>query len=260
MFDAIKDVLESVRKVEIWGHFAISDTRARYARSVLGPLWITLGTALGVVGLSLVWSNVMGIPLEKMLPNLAVGLVTWFFISGVLTESSSCFINQSAIIKNYSGIPLYIHVLRLLTKHFINFLHNTLIVFLVILYFRTSDLAGVALSFVGVIFLVLNMAWLSLLLAVIGSKYRDLAPSIEALMPILFFLMPILYRKADISGTQLWYDLNPLAHLFSIVKDPLLAIDFDLASYQWAFFTLIIGWSISLFVYNKSIKNIPFWI
>lgn len=108
MRNGIDDVLLAIKRFDIWLYFSISDTRARYARSILGPWWITCGAALGVIGLGLVWSAVMGVKLQAMLPNLAVGLVLWFMISGVLSESASCYTNQSAIIRNYS-LPLCIH-------------------------------------------------------------------------------------------------------------------------------------------------------
>ena len=130
MKDGINDVLLALKKSDIWMHFALSDTKARYARSVLGPWWITLGTALGVLGLGVVWSAVMGVDLSKMLPNLAVGLVLWFMISGVIAESSNCFSNQAAILRNYS-LPISIHTLRLLMKHLINFGHNVSIILVV---------------------------------------------------------------------------------------------------------------------------------
>lgn len=72
MMEGLRDLLAAASRRDIWLSFALSDTRARYARSTLGPWWITLGTGLGVIGLGLVWSAVMGLELRTMLPNLAV--------------------------------------------------------------------------------------------------------------------------------------------------------------------------------------------
>jgi len=79
---------------------ALSDVRARYKRSVLGPLWLTLGTAAGSVGLGLLWSELLKIEAKDFVPSLTAGLILWQFISGVITESSTLYGRQAAIIRN----------------------------------------------------------------------------------------------------------------------------------------------------------------
>ncbi|NWB87234.1 ABC transporter permease [Pseudomonas gingeri] len=259
MREGIRDLFESIARRDIWLSFALSDTRARYARSTLGPWWITLGTALGVIGLGLVWSAVMGVDLHTMLPNLAVGLILWFMISGVISESSNCFINQSAIIRNYS-LPLSLHTLRLLSKHLINFAHNVSIVLVVFFLYGFPALVNFAWALLGFLLVILNLWWISLLVATLGARFRDLGPSIDALMPVLFFLTPILYKKSDVAASISWFAYNPIATLFSLVKNPLLSlpvVPFDYMS--MAIFSLV-GWVLAIAVFGRHKKHIVFWI
>jgi len=259
MKEGVRDLISAISRRDIWLHFALSDTKARYARSTLGPWWITLGTALGVIGLGLVWSAVMNVELHDMLPNLAVGLVLWFMISGVISESSNCFNNQVSIIKNYP-LPVSLHTLRLLSKHLINFLHNSSIVLVVFAIYGFPTLANAGWSLLGLALVLLNLFWLSLLVSTLGARFRDLAPSIDALMPILFFLTPILYKKSDVSGTLAWFDYNPIAILFSLVKNPLLSLSFDPMDYlKMAAFSLV-GWLLTVIVFSRHKKHIVFWI
>ncbi|MEE4790452.1 ABC transporter permease [Pseudomonas alliivorans] len=255
----MKDIVSAVRRKDIWLYFAISDTRARYARSMLGPWWITLGTALGVLGLGLVWSAVMKVDLPTMLPNLSVGLVLWFMMSGIISESAGCFSNQAAIIRNYS-LPLSIHTLRLLLKHLINFCHNVSIILVVFVIYGFPSFSNFAWALLGFLIILLNLSWMSLLISTLGSRFRDLGPSIDALMPVLFFLTPILYKKSDVVASVAWFDFNPIATLFSLVKNPLVSLPILEQDYLYMFILSIVGWVVVSMVFSRCKKNIVFWI
>jgi lipopolysaccharide transport system permease protein len=253
------DIVSSVRRHDIWLHFALSDTKARYSRSTLGPWWITLGTAIGIIGLGLVWSAVMKVELSVMLPNLAVGLTLWYMISGVILESANCFFNQSATIKNYP-LPLSLHPLRLLSKHLINFGHNISIIVLVFFIYGFPGWTDFLWSLLGLLILVINLFWVSILVATLGARYRDLGPSIDALMPVIFFLTPILYKKSDILGAAAWYQYNPVATLFSLVKEPLLSVPIGAVDYLSMALLGLAGWVITLMVFSRAKNNIVLWI
>ncbi|WP_416772641.1 ABC transporter permease [Pseudomonas sp. RHF3.3-3] len=259
MTEGLRDLLAAVSRRDIWLSFALGDTRARYARSTLGPWWITLGTGLGVIGLGLVWSAVMGLELRAMLPNLAVGLVLWFMISGIIAESSNCFVNQSAIIRNYS-LPLSLHTLRLLSKHLINFSHNISIVLIVFCLYGFPTVANVGWALLGLLLVIVNLWWIALLIATLGARFRDLGPCIEALMPILFFMTPILYKKSDVVSSLSWFALNPIATLFSLVKNPLLSLPIETFDYCSMAVLSLAGWILAVVVFGRYKKNIVFWV
>ncbi|XBS69869.1 hypothetical protein ABK905_00300 [Acerihabitans sp. KWT182] len=92
--------MKSICHIPLISHLAYSDTKARYKRSMLGPLWLTLGAAIGVVGLGLVWSQLLNQDRRQFIPSLTVGLLLWQFISGTVTESTGVFVRQSQIIRN----------------------------------------------------------------------------------------------------------------------------------------------------------------
>jgi lipopolysaccharide transport system permease protein len=258
MLVGFADVSGALKRTDIWLYFALSDTRARYARSVLGPWWITMGTAIGVIGLGLVWSAVMHVEMATMLPNLAVGLVIWFFMSGVISESPACYVNQSSLIKNYK-LPFFVHNLRLLSKHAINCAHNMVILIVVFSIYGWPDFANILWSLMGLVILAVNLAWISLLLSILGARFRDLGPSIDALMPILFFLTPILYQKTDLVGTSAWLDYNPITILFTMVKSPLTSAP-EPASYVIMASCACVGWLTAISLLSIKKQKIVFWV
>ncbi|MFJ4141183.1 ABC transporter permease [Pseudomonas sp. NPDC089734] len=259
MNEGLNDIVSALRRREVWLYFALSDTKARYTRSMLGPWWITLGTALGVLGLGFVWSAVMNIDLSIMLPNLAVGLVLWFMISGVISESAGCFSHQSAIIRNYS-LPFFIHSLRLLMKHLVNLFHNFSIVLVVFSIYGFPGFFGALWALLGLLIVIVNLGWISLLVSTLGARFRDLGPAIDALMPMLFFLTPILYKRSDIAASVPWFNYNPIATLFSLVKNPLVSL--PVAPHEYLSMSLLglAGWGVAALVFGHSKRNIVFWI
>jgi len=259
MKNALIDLKNSLRRADIWLYFALSDTKSRYVRSTLGPWWITLGTGVGVIGLALVWSAVMAVSLKEMLPKLAVGLVLWYMISGVISESSGCFNSQSQIIKNYR-LPLSIHTLRLLSKHAVNFSHNFFIVLAVYVFYGFPSFYNLGWAVIGFFILMVNLWWISLLLSTIGARYRDLGAAVDAILPVLFFLTPILYDREDILPSATWFGYNPIALLFSLVKNPLLSQSIVLSDYIAMLVMAVFGWCLTILIFDKCKKNIVFWV
>lgn len=259
MKTGIDDLFQALARHDIWLHFSLSDTRARYLRSTLGPWWITLGTALGVIGLAQVWSLVMHTDLASMMPSLAVGLVLWYLIAGILTESANGFTHQASIIRNYP-LPLMLHILRLISRHVINFAHNLLIIVVVFLIYGLPSPGRLLWALAGVLILLLNLSWLSLLIATLGARFRDLGPSIEALMPVLFFLTPILYKSSDLTAAAAWFDYNPLTRLFVLVKNPLLEQPFAATDYGLMLGLAVFGWILALWLFSHVRQRIVMWL
>lgn len=110
--------------------FAWSDTRARYKRSVLGPLWLVLGTGISVLGLGFVWSIILKTDRATFIPSVTLGLVLWYWVSGLIMESTTTFIHNAPTIKNTKTSLFWLTSL-LLNKHLINLLHNMLVVLIV---------------------------------------------------------------------------------------------------------------------------------
>src|SRR4051812_1836918 len=73
----LADLRQALGLFHVIVYMAVGDLRSRYRRSVLGPLWITLGTAAGTVGLGLVWSELLKMDRAVFVPSLTAGLIMW---------------------------------------------------------------------------------------------------------------------------------------------------------------------------------------
>lgn len=260
MNNALQDIYNSLYRLPAAFYFAWTDTKARYRRTIMGPLWLTFGTAIGVAGLGLLWSEILKIDKKTFIPSLTVGLVVWQFINGCITESSSTFIRNAHLIRNMK-VPFSFFSMQLIIRQLVNFSHNFIIIICVLFIFNVPvSFYHFLYALIGFVLVALNLLWLGLLIAIIGARYRDIDPLITGFMPLIFFLSPVIYRPDNLGNFSSIIWLNPFTYLISIVRDPLLGYDPDINMYLFSFAILLIGWLITIRVLSYKHSRISFWV
>jgi ABC-type polysaccharide/polyol phosphate export permease len=260
MNTVITEITYAVKSFPVALHFAWGDTKARYRRSLLGPFWIVLSTALGVVGLGIVWSALLNVERETMIPSLTVGLVVWQLIAGCVTESPSVFLRNASLIRNIKT-PFLIFPLQMILRQLINFAHNAVVIVVVLLIFPpNADIGTVLLAIPGLLLVLLNLLWIGLLIGMIGARYRDLEPLITSIMPILFFVSPVIFRASQvpISSTVIW--ANPFTYFINVIREPLQGVVPQMFEYYVMAGILVAGWSVALWLLNARHSRLAFWV
>lgn len=256
--DTTGDLRRALHMLPVALHFAWGDIRARYRRSFLGPIWLVLGTAIGVLGLGYLWSSIFGLAYGEYVPSLAAGLVTWQLMSGTIAESSSMLIYNAPIIRNLRT-PVAFFPLQLLLRHLLTFAHNSLVVLAVLLIYPPDWSAAQLLSLAGVAIVAANLLWISLLLCMLGARFRDLEPFVTASLPLLFFLTPVVFRPDHVPVSHIVW-MNPLTYFITVIRDPLLGRVPPLFVYGVALAVLAAGWAIAYWLLTRRASRVPFWI
>lgn len=256
---ALSDIRAALNLLPVILYMAKGDLRARYRRSVLGPLWLTLGTAAGTLGLGLVWSELFKMNRSTFVPALTIGLILWQFLSGCITEATTAYWRQSAIIRNVS-LPLSMHPIQMVMKHLINLAHNLPVFAIVALWFQVPVNHYTLLFLPCLLLIVANLLWITMLFSMLGARFRDLEYLLAAAMPMLMFLSPVFYRPdyLPVSGHLMW--LNPFSHLIELARYPLLGgapPDFVVAS-NLCF--CLAGWVTTLAIFNAKHDRIAYWV
>ncbi len=240
-------------------YLAWSDTKARYKKSIIGPFWPTLTNIFGVLCLGLVWGRLLNQEMNTFIPQLTVGLITWQLIGGVLVEGPSTFTRQSAMIRNVA-IPAWFFAMRALAKHIINLLHNSIIVIGVMIYYDVPVNAYTWLAIPGLFLVILNLYWLIHGLGLIGSRFRDIELLIASLVPLLFFMSPVIYRADRIpQGFNIVW-LNPFSYMIEAVRSPLLGYFPQQGTYIVLCLMLLFGGGLTYFYQRTQGKNLAFWV
>lgn len=252
-------MIESSKVIKNAIYLALSDTKARYRKSVIGPLWLTLTNLIGILGLGLVWGSLMQENLSEFIPQLAVGLVCWNLISGVLLDASNVFVRQSSMIRNIAT-PYWFFSMRGFAKHIINLFHNFLIMLGIAIYCKLEINSGIVFLPIGLLLLILNLYWIYHGLALLGARFRDVELMMASFVPFLFFVSPVLFRVEKITGLSWFFALNPLTYMIESVRMPYLGLSINLKVYAILALILIMGGGLTYFLNKRIGKRLVYWV
>lgn len=258
---AYRDIIDGLLLWPVWSSLAWQDIRIRYIRTMLGPLWITVSMAVFVFALGIVFSKIFNTDFHEYLPFLTAGLLVWGLISGVLLEASTTFANVQPIILSVAA-PYSIHVFRLVLRQLIIFAHNALVFAGVIILVGVPVSWATLLFFPALALVCVNMAWINLVLAMVGTRFRDLQPIITSLLQLLFFLTPLIWDRGQIAGKahSLWIDANPLYHLVDIMRAPLLGGAPSTLTMAVVVALTVGGWFATYRLFARFRRRIPYWL
>ncbi len=234
---AWRDLVQGFNQHELWLQLGWQDIKQRYRRSVLGPLWITIATGVMALALGLLYSVLFKIPVAEFLPHVTVGLIMWTFISGCIREGSQVFIENEGLIKQLPS-ALSVHVYRLVWKQTLFLAHNLVIWVILMVIFPRPLGWDLLLAIPAMAILIANGVWVSMFFGIIATRYRDVAPLLEAGTQLLFYVTPIVWmtqtlkdQGGAISERAKLAQLNPLYHYLEVVRAPLIGA--ELPTYHW---------------------------
>jgi len=255
------DIYSALHKFHLIATLGWQDVATRYRRSRIGAFWLTISMAIMIAVLGFVFGTLFNQPMSDFLPYLAVGLIIWGFIATVINEGCTGFVSAEGIILQVR-MPLFIHIMRILWRNIIIMGHNLLILPILFLLLMKPVSLEALLVIPGVVILILNVAWMMLILAVVCARYRDMTQMIQNLMQVLFYLTPIIWSAAllpERAGTAM-LDFNPFYHLISIVRAPLLGDAPTLTNWIYSSLMMLIGWVVALPFFGHYRKRVPYWL
>jgi ABC-type polysaccharide/polyol phosphate export permease len=250
---------EAPGPISIAFYLAWSDIKASYCRSFLGPIWMVLTTAIGVIGLGLVWSELFHLDKAVFIPSLTLGLVVWQFMSQCIVEAPIIFAFNHKILKNTSN-SIILFPLQLLFRHMIVFAHNFILIAVVLMIYPPQEACHFFFFIVGFLLFVGNLFCATFFLAIVGGRYRDLDPAVKSMISILFFLSPILYRphQLGVKAKLMW--LNPISYLITLIREPLLGHVPPLFVYHVSIAMLLLGVLLIMVLMRRYASRVAFWV
>jgi ABC-type polysaccharide/polyol phosphate export permease len=258
---AAQDLIQGFRQWNLWGRLGWLEIKRRYRRTVIGPFWSAISLTVVVLVIGGLGTGLLNQSAHDYLPFLAAGMVVWVMMSAMISESCSLFVNGSGLFRqirmNYSVL-----VFSLVYRNFLVFCHNIIVFIAILLIFNPQRLSFATVLFVpGLALVLINAVWISLLLGMACLRYRDLQQLVTTLVQIAMFITPIFWPPESLSGMTrfLYVDLNPLFHLITIVRTPLLGI---VPSGETILATLLItatGHAITYLIFSNFRRRIAYW-
>jgi lipopolysaccharide transport system permease protein len=254
------DLYESLRRWRLWSLLGWLEIRQRYTRSKVGPFWLTISMGVLVATLGVVYGSLFGQKLADYLPMIAIGIVMWGLLSGIVNEGCLTYIASANYIRQVQS-PRFLYVMQVIWRNLIILAHNLVIIVVVLFVFGVRDAATLPLFVPGFFLFVVNAAWLGALSGLVAARYRDVPQIVAALLQVAFYVTPILFQGRMLAGRHQWIvTYNPLAYLIDIVREPLLGQSPSLLSWEVAAAMAVAGWLATLLATGRLHARIPFWV
>ena len=260
---AWEDLVGGLRKYDLWGRLGWLEIKRRYRRTMMGPFWACISLLMFVIVIGSVGSGLLSKQTAEYLPFLVAGMIVWVMLQSTLLESVSVFVAGASLIRQMN-FEYSILVYSLVWRNFIVFAHNLLVYLLILLIFA-PDKMGIAnlLAVPGLLVLAINCAWISSLLGMVSLRFRDLQQLVMSVVQVSMFVTPLFWPPDGLEGLRRFFfvALNPLYHLLTIVRDPLLGGKLPPASSCIAAIVITIaGWALTFAMFAKYRKRIPYWL
>jgi ABC-type polysaccharide/polyol phosphate export permease len=253
------DVVAGFKGWRLWTMLGWNDIVQRYRRSTLGPLWITLSMAIFIVVLGIIYSRIFKVDIAAYLPYVAMGVIVWGFVSGTTAECCGTFIDNGAIIKQIS-LPFTLYVLRCVWRNIIILLHSVVLIVPIAVIFRLHVSWSDLLVLPGVLLVFVNQIWVGIVVAVLSTRYRDVAQLIATTIQIAVFATPIMWPVSSLGDARFIADVNPLYHLIEIVRAPLLGAAPPVLSWVMTVGLCAVGYLLAISLLTRGSRRIVYWL
>ncbi len=256
---AYQDIKFGWKRRALWGALGLQEIRQRYRRSRIGPFWLTISMGIMVVALGLLYGAILNQSLATYLPFLSAGFVIWGLISGMIIDGVRTFIDGEGLIKQLPA-PLSIHAFRACWINLIIFLHNIVIYFLVALWFGMIPNISILLVIPGVIIILINGFWMTLLFGMLSARFRDIPQIVTNIVQVMFFLTPILWNKDMLPNKNYILEWNPFFYLVEIVRAPLMGLIPSWNIVLGSLAITVIGLILAFVFFSAFRWRIPYWV
>lgn len=259
ILSAVKDLTDAITQHRVWTHLGWLDVKQRYRRSIIGPWWISLSMFIFVLMMGIVFSKLFQQNLDQYMPFFAAGYLFWIFISSSISEAVDIFKSNSGFIKQIN-LPYNLYIFKHLVRHSIILMHNFFVYLIICAFFKINPTWDFFLVFPGFFVLLINVYWISFLIAIVCVRFGDMGPIINSCVQIAFFITPVTWMPKLINPDSYILKLNPFVYLLDIVRSPLLGHSPAANSWLLSLGLALIGCLCSLSVFLKVRPRIALWV
>jgi homopolymeric O-antigen transport system permease protein len=258
--DGLAEIAGGAQHWRVWHLLGVNELRHRYARSRLGQFWVVLSTAIMIGTLASLWSLLWNQPLRDLMPFIGTGMVMWTYLSQVIIECTSIFVNHRYIYQNQK-INFSVSIYSVIYKNTLMLAHSLIIILILIVIFGVPVNRYHFQIIPALLLTWITMVWAGYLIAMICVRYRDIIQLITNWMLVLFFFTPVMW-KPDFLPSEYHFiiDYNPLSQFMEILRNPFLGE--PVSSYAWLS-TIVIacaGVLLALPLIGRYQRRVIFWM
>ena len=187
MINEFKNFLNILNNYELWLNMARCKLRIRYLRTKLGPIWEIIGTLMLLLCIAFIWSKLWKEDFFTFFPYLFFGYIIWKTIASVVNDATMLF---HEIYKNLLE-NVYIHpftlCIAIVCKNFFVLLGFVACSILILFFIKKFFLLSIIFLIIYLFLFFISAISLTLLLATLCLRFRDMQHAINVILALLFF-------------------------------------------------------------------------
>jgi lipopolysaccharide transport system permease protein len=219
----------------------------------LGFLWAIINPLASILILSFVFGYLLKVPTNGI-PHVlitAIGVLAWTFFSSVVSDASTVFIkNQAMIGKVY--FPKICLPLSNILIGLVDFLIALILVSCLFLFYQKMPSKSIIILPLAILYLVYVSTSFAILTSALSVRYRDFIHAVPLLIRIGTYLSPIAYLTNVVPEKyEYLYYLNPLVGVIDLFRYIFLDISFNTNSLLFSSTITSAIFIISLYYFKK---------
>lgn len=244
-------------------HLILTLIRTGFLSSYPGPLqavfWIAATTTMVVVGLSLIYGQILGRVQIDYMPYVAAGIITWGTLASLVNGGAGVFI-AAASVYGQTPISKSLFALRSVGIAAVTFSVKlvVLIAVFVILQRPVSPISAL-LALAGFALLCWTGFWFALAWGPLAARFRDIPHLTSTMMTLAFFITPVFWRPEMLGPYEPLINFNPFHHYLHIIRGPLMGLEGVAESFLWAGGISALVTLAGLLVFGKFARRLCYW-
>lgn len=256
---AFDDISGGLQRIQMSFIMALEDLKDRYRRSLIGLAWIVI-SFLGFIGIKqLVFDQLMSAENYDFFSHLVIGFAIFTFISSVVPGATNLFVASRTWILS-TDLPYSVYANTMVLRAMFELALVTIAaVALIVMYGVVRP--GALWTLVPALLLYYLAAFsLSLLLAPIGTRYRDVVYAVQTGMRMLFFATPIIWIPTPGTMRETVAFWNPLTYFIDLIRVPIMSGDVPGLAWMVSIFVTVVLLLAGLAVFATTKRRIPIWL
>jgi len=255
----LRDLADAARLWRLCWTLAWLDIRLRYRGSMLGPFWLTLSTAAMVGSMGVVYALLFHMNSREYLPFLALSLVLWGYLSGLVTEGCMSFTVVEGMIRSVR-MPYALYAARVVVRNMVVLAHNVVVIVVVYALLRVWPGTRAVLALPGVALWLVDSLAVCVLLGAVCARFRDIPPIVGSIMQMAFFISAIIWKPSQLGAQEWMLVFNPFFSLMEVVRAPLLGEFASAAVWASALVYSAAMCAVTWLLFARVRGRIAFWV
>jgi ABC-type polysaccharide/polyol phosphate export permease len=256
---ALNDLGQSMARLGLAWSLAWHDVVSRYRGSILGPFWITLSMGMMVLGIGVLNANLFKVSLAEFLPFVAIGIVFFGTLTGMINEGCDTFV-QAAGILSQTSLPMLTFVWRTLLRNLIYLGHHLVIVLVVLAIYGDPTRANPLFALAGLALMVANAGWISLIAGVASARFRDIPQVVISVMQFAIFMTPVFWLPERLAGYEWVLRYNPFYYVIEAIRAPILGRPLPEHAYLILVVMAGLGWLAAFGLFARTRRRIVHYL